>query len=265
MRIMHRSSKKRIVLGFAALTLALASCDSKTREPADTLMQSDTSAASFIADYSGLAKLSDGGVLLYPSDRAEVINQLRSALPTSNPLYEADEAGTEDRILVRMRLPNESGRSYFVAFTEGPSGDPGFYLIDAETLRETGVEWGEVLALPASGEFMMFQRANTFFAKRKRIRVADSGFVEIPEARYRFVLRSIALDSSAVFRSEQDSTPIARLARGDSLTVTEVAENGSRGFYPVWIRTAKGISGLVRLPMSQCPATLIRGLCFAGD
>lgn len=234
--------------------------------PDSSSWPSTSAESSFIASYPRLARVGrTSGVLLYPGTGAEVIDRLRSELPPTHAAYLGDAFGIDDRVLVRMRLPAAEGSEYFVVHTDGPSGDPGFYLVDASTGRESPVIWGEVLALPESGEFAMYQRTNTFFPKRKRVRVDGGELVEVAEPRYTVGLRTIALDSLFVVRSEQDSTIVARLGRGDSVEVLEASDESTTGRYPLWLRTASGVRGLVMLDMPQCPAALLRGLCFFGD
>ena len=171
----------------------------------------------------------------------------------------------EERVLIRIRLPDVDGSDFFVLHTEGPSGDPGFYLVDASTGQESQVVSGEVLALPESGEFTIYQRTNTFFPKRKRVRVEGSELVEVERTRYIVDVRTVALDSLLVQRSEQDPTIVARLGSGDSVDVLEASEEVTAGGYPLWVRTSSGVRGLVKLDMPQCPQAILRGLCFLGD
>lgn len=238
---------------------------SVTYEPQpDSLSRpSPTAADSFIAQFPRLARLSHGwGTVLYPPEGTEVINKLRSELPPSHPLYLINDFSADDRVLLRRVLPNASGKPYFLVSSDGPSGDPEFYLADAVTGLETSGVWGEVLAISADGELTMFQRTNSDFPKRKRVLVEDGELKDAPQSRFVLNFRSIVLDSLRLERSEHDRTVVARLARGDSVVVLEAAGEGEM---LLWLQTARGVRGFVRLPSSQCPRAIVRGLCYLGD
>lgn len=217
----------------------------------------------FIAGFPHLKRLGTGwGTILYPDEGTEVINKPRSELPPAHPLYLTNDFSAEDMVLIRHRFARAKGKEYFVVFTEGPSGDPGYYLADAASGEETPETWGEVLAIGLDGEVTMYQRTNSDFPMRKRLTIVDGAFVEGDQTRFVLGTRTIVLDSLRLFRSERDTTIVARLERGDSLVVLE-AERGR--FLSLWLRTMGGIRGFVRLPSTQCPSAVIRRFCYLGD
>lgn len=133
----------------------------------------------------------------------------------------------------------------------------------SEAGRRTGDEpFGEILALPASGDFMMFQRVNTHFPKRKQVRVESAGLVEFPSERFKVGMRTVVLGTVLLRRSPTDSTPIGHLQPGDSVEVLEGMDSGPD--FRVLVRHARG-QGWLLLPTRQCPAALLRGICFSGD
>lgn len=217
----------------------------------------------FIAGFPDLKRLGTGwGTILYPAEGTEVINKPRSELPTAHPLHLINDFSAEDVVLIRHRFAGANGKEYFVVFTEGPSGDPGYYLADAASGEETPDTWGEVLAIGLDGELTVYQRTNSHFPMRRQVTIVDGAFVDGDQSRFALGTRTIALDSLRLFRSERDTTIVARLGRGDSLVVLEAEY---RRYLSLWLRTMDGTLGFVRLPSTQCPSAVIRRFCFAGD
>jgi len=217
----------------------------------------------FIAGFPDLQRLGTGwGTILYPAEGTEVINKPRSELPPAHSLHLTNDFSAEDVVLIRHRFAGAKGKEYFVVFTYGPSGDPGYYLADAASGEETPETWGEVLAIGLDGAITVYQRTNSHFPMRRQVTIVDGAFVDSDQSRFVLGTRTIALDSLRLFRSERDTAIVARLGRGDSLVVLE-AEYGR--YLSLWLRTMDGTLGFVRLPSTQCPNAVIRRFCFAGD
>lgn len=263
-----------VTLARFAAGCAIVACAQVTSDPVDEAAEGvvtqypDEGAAAFIAAYPELEHIGTGiGVLLFPKGSAQIVDRLRSELPRDHQLFNVSDFEANDRVLALVQLPGTSDQSYFVVSTEGPSYDTGFYLVGTLDTAETSDVSGEILALPASGDFAVFQRRNSMFAKRQRARVESGTLVAIEQAFYHVGLRSVTLDTITLTRSAHGGPVAARLDIG---TVVEVlaTDNIERDSYMSFlVRVPAGVRGWARINVggSQCRPTAIRGICYLGD
>lgn len=231
-----------------------------------TLVDDNPIRAAFLNRYAGLERMGDGwGVLLYPKGRGRVINLLRSDLPQGSSLPVGEGLELEDRVYALLVLPGAPAESVYVIHSEGPSGDPSFYLADGRSGETTYYIQGEILVFPDSGPMMMYQRTNTEFPTVKEVRLHDGRFEETDSTRYVVGLRTIALDTLRLWRSPEDSTPTAVVMPHDSVVVVEARARDPHFRRPLLIQASSGVRGWALLPSRQCYSMAILGICYLGD
>jgi hypothetical protein len=230
------------------------------------LVDSNPIRTAFLDRYVGLEQMGDGwGVLLSPKGHTRRIDKLRGELPEGHPLHFVEGLDAEDRVLAVVALPGSAAESIYVIHSDGPSGDPSFYLADGRTGATTHYIWGEILVLPDSGPMMMYQRTNASYPVVKEVRYSAGRFEEVPVPTRPVGLRTIALDSIALWRSPTDSTVVAILAPGDSVVVVEAAGRDPNYRTQLLVQTTSGVRGWTLRGSSQCYSMPIRGICFLGD
>jgi hypothetical protein len=262
--------------------LLLASCAQQDRLPAAgwtkadpppppgeyALLRADPNRAAFLREFSDLDSVGRGqGVVLVSSGTAQVVDTPRANLPAGHPLRWSEDEGhcCDDRLLVEgLRIASE-GAPLSLLFTEGPSGDPGFYVVSSDGARRSDYLSGEVLALPGNGEVHIYQRTNSIFPRHRRFHFVGDSLVEIVSSVHPIGLRTVALDSLKLRRSLDDASIVARVERGDSILVVEAHDPGKGEDTPILVRASDGAEGWVRVGWYQCNSAIIRGICFDGD
>jgi hypothetical protein len=273
---MHLPRLCTVVLLVATVACARQGEPAPTGSPDDVTLTSaidgvitdfpEEGAKAFIATYPELDSIRAGdGLLLFPKGSAERIATTRSKLPKNHPLYADDDLAQFDRVLIRTRLSSTDSRAYFVLFTDGGSGDPAFYVIAEGDSVSSNEVWGEILALPASGQFAVYQRTNSDFAKRNPVRLDRGALLAVPMPSYHVGLRSITTDTLPLTRTRSDSTIVARIPKGAVVEVLATNDSTTTRGTAFLVRTSAGLRGWAHLQVLQCPAAVIRGICFMGD
>lgn len=252
------------VLALSALLAVSTACASTESETSTTFP--DEGRDAFLARFSVLQRVdAPGGVVLFNPDIARVVDSSRTAYPVGHPLHLVSEVEMDDRVMLRLRFPEEADVEYLLVQTDGMSGDPGFYLLRESDAARWSVEWGEVIAIPSYAGIEVFQRTNSTYAKRRRLRVQNHDLTEVRPAQYEINLRSAAVDSVLVQSSPTDSSAARWLVPGDTIVIVSSDDQRRDGRMLFRVREARGRLGWAWLRDSQCPAAQVRGICFNGD
>lgn len=262
----------RSVLTIVA-ALLLAGSPTGPRQPIQRLEYPTTAKEEFVQAFSQLARLdTSSGTLLYRAEDAEVVNIKRGELPPNHQLFVDDGLDMYDVVLVSTRINGADSARHYVVFTEGPSGDYGFYVVRARAdvaieERTGGMDQipGEVLAIPGDGSAYSFNRTNSTFAKRRKWAFTDGAFRELAQPFYLVGLKSVTLRNVTVFGSRLNAQPVAQLSEGTKVQVllTDDVETGDGIMY--LISTPSGLVGWIRVPVTQYRGTVIAGLFYWGD
>lgn len=226
----------------------------------------DARRRAFETQFAALQSVGDSfHVVYFPNEIGRRVERLRSSYPPTDSLYAENESGLDDRVLLRVQPGGGSGSAFFVLFTEGMSADPGFYSIRERDGARSDIIWGEVLAFVRPDSARLYQRSNSLFARRRTLIVRDGILQVVREDPEPVDFSSIALGSLTIRRSATDTTVLERLRRGDSIRVLAARNVEGYGGELFLVRSARGTEGWVRLDSRQCPAALIRGICYYGD
>lgn len=255
----------------ALTTDALA--NAVARFPEDTSVEGeswpeyrDARRRAFEAEFAALARVGDSlHMVLYPAEFGRRVDRPRSSYPRSDSLYADSAYGLDDQVLVRVRPRAGTGSAFYVLFTAGMSADPGFYSIRERDGARGEIIWGEALAFVRPDSARLYQRTNSTFPRRRTLVVRDGILEAVHEDPEPVDLASVVLGSLTIRRSATDTTVLERLSRGDSIWVLSARNTDGRGGELFLVRSARGSQGWVRLDGRQCPASVVRGICFYGD
>jgi hypothetical protein len=231
-------------------------------------LDDDPSADAFRETFKALIPVGRGRDLLLPTGKFEEIDAQRSALPRTNPVwqaYEEPDDWMEDRVLAALSPELFGGSRVYVLATEGGSGDPGFRFVRADGINRSENIDGDILAIPSPGEIHLYQRTNSLFPRHRRFRLIRDSVVEVPSTQHRIGLKTVALARFRLRKSFEDSTLVAWVEVGDSVEVVEAREPGYGEDTPFLVKTAGGGLGWVRIGYWQCNLALMKGICFYGD
>jgi hypothetical protein len=203
---------------------------------------------------------------LYEPGLAEIVGKKRGHFPKDHLLYTSEAPPSEDLVVAKVRLKADEPRRYYLVFTEGPSADYAFYLMDEKTGDQTEEAPGEHLALPGDGFLYLWNRSDSTFPKRRLFAMREGKLAETHQPFFYVGLQTKTLAPVTLYQSEGFKEAVTTLPAGAPVEVL-LAHFGDEFQHdvPYLVRTRFGLVGWVRVPVAQMKSDLIEGLYYAGD
>ena len=196
----------------------------------------------------------------YNPKNSEIVNKTLGSYPKDHPLF-TDEFEANDIVILKTKFHSNDQVSFYVVFSEGPSGDPNFYFLSTSLHDKVfGYLGCEEIVIPGNGFVYTKCRANKDYLKRRKYKVEDTGFKEITQPYYYVGLKSRTLAPITIYKEKDTKEPIAKLPSNYAIEVLISDENS---YYLV--KTTFGLVGWIHLPSAQYNNEIIKGIYFQGD
>jgi hypothetical protein len=251
------------------LLLFIVALPARFISAAEPALAHDQSESSLRAAFPTLTFLDSGvSLVAYRSDVSAVVDRLRSELPRSHPLYLDDGFEADDRLLLETAICDSDGQAYYVVFSEGPSADPSFYFIKADSSSDQ--PWAEVpgntLAIPTLGAVYAANRYNNFFTKRTKYAYSPGGLHEVPQPFFFVGLKTQALKPITLYASPTEDSQVTQLPAGAEIEVLLTDDRQDDLHRTCFlVKTPFGLLGWVWVPETQYQSGLIEGISWWGD
>lgn len=237
----------------------------------DDSVHSDHANESIKSGFAGLrmfqSKVSSA-FLAYNPEVTKVIDKELGELEETHQLFPLKSILFEDDVLLlETKIDHKDKESYYVVYSEFPSGDPHFCFMKVggplDFLNEIS---GTALAIPANGFVYGASRYDANFTERRKYKYDSKGFHEVVQPYYYVGLKTRTIVPIILYSNQNTDQQIAELPAGTEIEVL-LTDNK-------WV-FEKGISYLVKTPFGllgwtwveekQLQADVIEGISYWGD
>lgn len=229
----------------------------------------DMSEESLLRGFSKLSILKSGdAILAYNAITSKVINKKRSELKKSHPLFMYDDAlESKDKLLLQTTLGKNESNKYYVAFTEGPSGDPAFYLIKQESPNKVWAELsGTALVLPSNDYVYIANRFNNTFTQRKKYSYLQTGLTQINQPYYYVGLKTQTLKPVTLYADQGETKVVAKLPKKSKIEILLTDGKRDKQYRTSFLAaTPFGLVGWIWVSQSQYFSNEVEGISYWGD
>ncbi len=203
----------------------------------------------------------------YEASLGEVINTKRNELAEDHIRYLTDNIEEHDLVALKLKFNStELDGEYYLEFSYGPSCDPGFYLIDAQTQEVIASTDGMNIYIPGGNSVYTTGHLNTTYNKRRKYSFDGIKFKEIEPDFYYIGLKTKTLKPIILYADQDLTTQLAYLPADYSVEVVAARASTARiDEIKYLIKTELGLLGWSNIETTAFKSLQIEGIMFLGD
>jgi hypothetical protein len=208
--------------------------------------------------------VSEGVVVKYNPKGTEVINKEAGDLPEGHFLYEEEGPGVLDRVVMQVRLNQNSSINYYLVFSWGPSGDPCYRLYNANNKKYIGSVHGTNIYIPGNGKLYSHGKENACFELKQKYELRDDKLYAVRQPFYDVGLKTKTQKAIKIYSDKEQTEVLASLPVNYDVEVLLADGDAINELF--LLKTSFGLVGWVKVKTYGKPDVVdIKGLQFYGD
>lgn len=206
--------------------------------------------------------------LAYNPEVTKVIDKELGELEKTHLLFPLkDTLFEEDVLVLETKIDRKDDESYYVVYSEFPSGDPHFCFVKVGgPLDYWNDISGTAIAIPANGFIYGASRYDANFTERRKYKYDKAGFHEVQQPYYYVGLKTRTVVPIILYSDQKTNQQIAELPSGTEIEVllTDNKRVFEKGICYL-VKTPFGLLGWVWVEEKQLQADVIEGISYWGD